>query len=76
MQRENRERNFNNINTHRLKVGCVMHYSTVPWNLGFSSLPLSRVNRLISPLGLERSTVYPCPNKEIKLKKGNFAHLL
>ena len=35
MQRENRERNFNN--THRLKVGCVMRYSTVPWNPGFSS---------------------------------------
>ena len=34
MQRENRERNFNN--THRLKVGCVMRYSTVPWNSGFS----------------------------------------
>ena len=33
MQRENRERNFNN--THRLKVGCVMRYSRVPWNPGF-----------------------------------------
>ena len=32
MQRANRERNFNN--THRLKVGCVMRYSTVPWNAG------------------------------------------
>ena len=34
MQRENRERNFNN--THRSKVGCVMRYSTVPWNSGFT----------------------------------------
>ena len=45
MQRENRERNFNN--THRLKVGCVMHYSTVAWNPGFSIMFINDKGNMI-----------------------------